>query len=566
MIELPNLRSIVRPAAGADAAAAAVEIEQLDGRVRWSVHARAEPVALDAVAFEWDAGPAGGDPRMFVQGYQSWAPTRTVRIGVERDPSLDPRPIPLVRAAFHADPGVVDEGELRSEQVTVLATGRPHLLCTGFAAGDRHAGTIRVRVVDGRVIVRAEAWLGGAVIEGERVLHDVLFDEGDDAGALLDGWATHVGREEHARVSAPFQVGWCSWYHYFHLVTEAQMRDNLARAGEWPFDVFQLDDGYQHAIGDWLRTNERFPRGIEPLAHDIARAGYVPGIWIAPFLAAPDSDAAHDHPEWLAGAPAGDGFAIGMYNEPWGGVMALLDTTHPAVVDHLERTAAALVAAGYRYLKLDFTFAAAMPGRFHDPARTPAERVRAGFDAIRRGAGNDAFILGCGAPIGAVVGAVDGMRIGADVAPWWDAPAGEGEQMPGYEATTPSTHNAFVNTCTRSFMHRRLWLNDPDCVMLRATETRLSPRAAAGWAETVGCSGGLVLLSDDLALLDSDARALLDDVITRGRAADEGARNGDRVECLGLIDADGPFGVRGAGGTVRIDPGTGARVPDSGGR
>jgi Melibiase len=266
-----------------------------------------------------------------------------------------------------------------------------------------------------------------------------------------------------------------------------------------PSTCFQLDDGYQRAIGDWLDTNERFPSGVAGVAAEIAASGRTPGLWLAPFLAAPGSEVARRHPEWLAQAPAGDGFAIGMYHDAWGGVMAALDTTRPEVLDHLTATTAALVDAGYRYLKLDFTFSAAMPGRYADPTRTPAERVRAGYDAVRRGAGDEVFVLACGAPIGAVVGSVDAMRVGADVAPWWTAPPGRGELQPGYEETTPATRNAFVNTCTRSFMHRRLWSNDPDCVMLRRDGTQLSETAATAWGDTVGCSGGLVLVSDDLA-------------------------------------------------------------------
>ena len=186
--------------------------------------------------------------------------------------------------------------------------------------------------------------------------------------------------------------------------------------------MFQLDDGYQRTIGDWLHTNDKFPRGVESVADAIGASGRTAGIWLAPFLAAPDATITTEHPEWLARAPEGDGFAIGMYHDVWGGLMWELDVTDAAVIDHLERTARTLVEMGYRYLKLDFTFSAAMPGRFRDPTRTPAERVRAGYEAIRRGAGDDVFILGCGAPVGALVGVVDGMRIGADVAPWWSAP------------------------------------------------------------------------------------------------------------------------------------------------
>jgi alpha-galactosidase len=566
------LRARVRPSEGSpvevslpepgsyDVGPVRIEVSGTESELQWSVHARGQaPVALDAVGLVWELGSPGDDPRLFVNGYQSWAPTRTMRLGVDRDPSHDPRPLPLVRAAFHADPGVARAGELRSEQVTLVACGAAPRRCVGFAGGERHAGTLRVRIVDDIVELCAEAWLGGALVHADapRALHAVVIDEDDDASALLERWARRVGAAAGARTSAPYIVGWCSWYQYFNDVDERAVRDNLARADAWPFDVFQVDDGYQRAIGDWLDTNERFPSGVAGIADLIAASGGTPGLWLAPFLAAPDSELARQHPEWLVRAPTGDGFAIGMYNDAWGGVMATLDTTRPEVLDHLSATAAALVEAGYRYLKLDFTFSPAMPGRASDPTRTPAERVRAGFDAVRRGAGDDVLIVGCGAPLGAVVGSVDAMRIGADVAPWWDAPAGTGEQQPGYETSTPSTRNAFVNTCTRSFMHRRLWSNDPDCVMLRKG-TQLPASIAKAWAETVGCSGGLVLVSDDLTRLGPDARRLLDDVVSLGRSADAAALAGRTPRCDALLDPAGPTGLRGPAGDVRVDPVTGA--------
>ena len=576
MIDLSRLRVQVRTA-GAPAVEAAVApgrpvslggLEVLvddastpaSGELRWSVaNAGDRDVRIDAVSLVWDAGAAGDDPRLFSNGFQSWTPAHVQRLGVDTDPSRDPRPIPLVRAAFHADPGVAEPGELRSEQVAVLADGTRARLGIGFVGGATHAGTIRVRVVDGRLVAAATAWLGGATLRAgaRRELHPIVVAEHDDPTTLLEQWADRTGRAEHARVDAPFLSGWCSWYHYFEHVSERDMLDNLALAQDWPFDVFQLDDGFQRAIGDWLQTNERFPSGIEGVARAIDTSGRIPGIWIAPFLAAPDSDLARAHPDWLARSPDGDAPAIGMFHEVWGGVMWQLDTTNPEVADHLAATAAALVAAGYRYLKLDFTFSASMPGRFADPTRTPAERVRAGYDAIRRGAGDDVFILGCGAPLGAVVGSVDAMRIGADVAPWWDAPADAPERQPAYEATTPATRHAFVNTCTRSFMHRRLWSNDPDCIMLRTSETRLSPAAAEGWALTVGASGGLVLVSDDLSLIDARGRRLLDTVVEMARAVDDAARAGSGPRALGLLDPDGPGGITGVAATKFTDVTTG---------
>ena len=167
-------------------------------------------------------------------------------------------------------------------------------------------------------------------------------------------------------------------------------------------------------------------------------------------------------------------------------------------------------------MKLDFTYAPGIAGAYADPMCPPRERVRRGFEAIRRGAGEEAFLLGCGAPIASCVGIVDGMRIGPDVAPWWEPRA----HFPGYAASAPSTSNALRATRARQFMHRRLWLNDPDCVMLRTTHSDLTRDQVHKWAHAVGDSGGMVLVSDDLALLGADERALLDDVIARGREID----------------------------------------------
>jgi alpha-galactosidase len=186
------------------------------------------------------------------------------------------------------------------------------------------------------------------------------------------------------------------------------------------------------------------------------------------------------------------------------------------VLAHLEALAAELVAMGWTYLKLDFTYAPALDGDWDDVTLTPAQRVRQAYDAIRRGAGG-AFLLGCGAPLGPCVGVVDGMRIGPDVAPHWEPRA----SWPGYADTVPSTANALRNTVARQFMHRRLWLNDPDCLMLRTTATELTEAQITEWAMTVARSGGMAIVSDDLALLDANSRDLLNEVVALGRAADD---------------------------------------------
>ena len=111
------------------------------------------------------------------------------------------------------------------------------------------------------------------------------------------------------------------------------------------------------------------------------------------------------------------------------------------------------------------------------------------------------------------------------MAPLWE-PKPEDEVIPGYLRTQPSTKYAQDATVARAFMHRRLWLNDPDCLMLRAEKTALTVDEAAQWAQVVGYSGGMALVSDDLALLDDRANQLLRETIELGRQSDAATQSG----------------------------------------
>ena len=192
-------------------------------------------------------------------------------------------------------------------------------------------------------------------------------------------WRRDGRRNRHwmnARVGAPFQRGWCSWYHYFHAITEDALRANLksleAMRSEFPLDVVQLDDGFQSALGDWDTTNAKFPGGLKKIAGEIRAAGFKAGIWTAPFLAARDSRIMIDHPDWfITHAETGEPFAPATIRTgPPATTSSRTRSTRaiPAFVAHLRRLFAKLTRDfGYSYLKLDFLYAAAAPGRRHDP-------------------------------------------------------------------------------------------------------------------------------------------------------------------------------------------------------
>jgi alpha-galactosidase len=61
----------------------------------------------------------------------------------------------------------------------------------------------------------------------------------------------------------------------------------------------------------------------------------------------------------------------------------------------------------------------------------------------------------------------------------------------------------------RSALHQRLWVNDPDCVLVRDRETGLGPHEVESVASAVALSGGLVIGSDDMGSVGPERRELL---------------------------------------------------------
>jgi alpha-galactosidase len=258
-----------------------------------------------------------------------------------------------------------------------------------------------------------------------------------------------------------------------------------------PLDLVLIDDGYESAIGDWGSVDPaKYPLGMKETADRIRAGGRHPGIWTAPFCASCESRLFAEHPDWVLRDETGQPVVAFQH---WGKDIYGLDLSVPVVCDWLRTLFQTLSNEwGYDLFKVDFLYAAALAkAKRQDPRVTRAAAVRKGLEIIREAVGGK-FVLGCGAPLGPSVGLVDGMRIGTDVhvewRPFWP------------DLSAPSVSNAMLNSVTRSFMHRRLWLNDPDCLLLRprGPNSNLSVNEARFLATVASISGGLILDSDNL--------------------------------------------------------------------
>jgi len=445
---------------------------------------------------------APGNWRFYQNGWQSWTPAfaRRVTDGVWVDPHTEDY---RTKHQPHALPQAQEV--LRSEWFTVVVPGGargvahaspdPALLLGFISAADQLA-EIRLEMQDNRQFqrLRAVSYADGVPLApGERLSSEtLLLMAGDDPLALMDSYADRLGETMHARVVTKMPTGWCTWYYFFGEETADDVLANLVRIEKerLPLDVVLIDDGYETNIGDWLDVDiAKYPQGMKPIAQQIAAAGYRPGIWVAPFAASASSKLYADHPDWILRDDNGEPVLAWQH---WGKDIYALDLSLPAVQAWLQEVFRTLGEDwGFEFFKTDFLFGAALPGVRSEPRMTRAQALRQGLTIIRAAIG-DKFLLGCGAPLGPSVGVVDAMRIGPDVhvdwRPYWQ------------DLSAPSAANAILNSIARSFMHGKLWLNDPDCLLLRprGADSNLVLNEMRTLTTVVGLTGGLVMSSDNL--------------------------------------------------------------------
>jgi hypothetical protein len=93
------------------------------------------------------------------------------------------------------------------------------------------------------------------------------------------------------------------------------------------------------------------------------------------------------------------------------------------------------------------------------------------------------------------------MRIGTDTAANWVS----FEVLSKFANTNvPALKPALLATMTRAYMQNTLWINDPDCVVVRENKSKLTIPEIQTELTIFGLSGGQVFYSDDMTLLSEE--------------------------------------------------------------
>ncbi|MDR0623692.1 MAG: alpha-galactosidase, partial [Treponema sp.] len=252
-----------------------------------------------------------------------------------------------------------------------------------------------------------------------------------------------------------------------------------------------------------IRT-ERFPRGLKPLAEEIEKRGYIPGLWIAPFLVTRQCRIFREKPEWIlrnAEGPVSAGF-----NHLWSGTYYCLDLSRPEVEDYLSSIInRAIDEWGFRYLKLDFLYAGFISGNFACGG-SPYEhyhRLCSRLTARTKTAAGELPVayLGCGVPLGPSYRYFPLSRIGADTREEWDWKAAK---LLGHVGR-PGAYPNLKDTIGRSFMNGTVYINDPDVIFLRGKNCTLKPHEKELIALVNFLLAGQIMCSDAPPDLDEEA-------------------------------------------------------------
>ncbi|MBA4421358.1 MAG: hypothetical protein C0391_09445 [Anaerolinea sp.] len=415
-------------------------------------------------------------PRLtcFSNGWQSWSYSGTYQVSQkQRISGL----VNLQKAMWHnsTTPLPNHKGQFTSDFFTVVIEQSSQSgLLAGFLSQKQQFGHAEVDLRgDPNLWLKASADdvtlpPGGELWTDWAAIQVVDFNQPDPLEAYLQV-ATKVN---HVRLQQGIPIGWCSWYQYFTNITPATLIANthLLREmkSELPIGLVQIDDGFEHAVGEWLAFKSAFPNGLEPVTKEIRDSEFTPGLWLAPFIVHPASNRYKFHREMLLKTWTGKLVDAG-WN--WSGFNTGLDMTHPGAQEYVRQVIDTAVHHwGFPYLKLDFLYAGCLPGKYTDPTLTRAQVYDRAMRLIRETAGKDTFLLGCGAPIGGSIGHVDAMRIGTDVSHYWKPKYKGIELLFPREPNIPSVSSSLQNTVSRAWLHKRWWLNDPDCLLLRSQQ------------------------------------------------------------------------------------------------
>lgn len=425
------------------------------------------------------------EEKIFMNGYQTWSycpefdATSRIR-GLQGLPEAVIREYSLDR---YGDYNFTDypnrSGITHGVSYCYFRLGENYRL---FASLDEMPGYTQFQYDANAQTLRMVRDCAGVRCGGEYHAFDLFVAQGSE-DAVFDAWFQALNIQPRTRKKLS---GYSSWYNRYDRIDQNAIVSDLAGCKTLlqPGDLFQIDDGWEQAVGDWEEDRKKFPCGMKAMADEAHAAGFMAGLWLAPFGCQKSSRLFREHPEWVL-RKDGEPYLSG---SNWGGFYSL-DIDNADAMRYLESVFDRVLNDwGFDFVKLDFLYGVAPFGSENE---SRAARMRRAMELLRKMCG-EKLILGCGVPLMPAFGLVDYCRIGCDVSLDWD----ERYHPDWIHRERVSTRQAIGNTIFRRQLNGRAFYSDPDVFFLRTENCELTDEQKTALAVTGALFSGILLTSD----------------------------------------------------------------------
>ncbi len=290
--------------------------------------------------------------------------------------------------------------------------------------------------------------------------------------------------------------GYSSWYNHYQNINEDIILSCLDGMDS-RFNLFQIDDGYETKVGDWLSVDQKkFPNGLKPIVDKIHAKGLKAGIWVAPFAGETDSKLFKEHSDLFI-KKNGNPVKCGCN---WGGFYSL-DLTKDEAKEYVRKSLNYFKDLGFDFFKLDFVYGASI---IVPDGYTRAEWQQYTYNFLREIL-SDKLILGCGANLFNSYENFDYLRVGPDVSLKFD----DVPYMRLLHRERNSTKNTVQNTVYRSLFDKHLFLNDSDVFLLRDNNIELSNEQKLALITINSLFSSVLMTSDNISCYDDEKKEIL---------------------------------------------------------
>ena len=440
----------------------------------------------------------------FLNGYQSWTDTKEFKLAKRlRNVKNSPHIITKAFALYAYGDSTFYKYSIKKSHGYDLFYSKGEHEVFAYSMNYRNAYLIFELIKDRRDIHLISDVKNWDLLSGESavVLDYVLY------------YDYKIGKEafeqDFPNRNIPKVFGYTSWYNYYQNINEEIILRDL-EALDNRFEIFQIDDGYETFVGDWLDVDPaKFPNGLKPLVDKIHEKGFKAGLWLAPFVAESKSKVFQEHKDWFKKTKKGTFVKAG---GNWSGFYSL-DLANPDAVNYIKKCLEHYMELGFDFFKLDFLYAVGLdsyPGNTRCMVQGDAYKLL--HDTLK-----DKIILGCGANIINSFENFDYLRIGPDVSLKFD----DVPLMRLFHRERISTKVTLQNTITRSVFNNHLFGNDPDVFLLRDDNIDLSKKQRRALTILNALFGSVLFTSDDIATYDDEKKTILAEALELFRNAED---------------------------------------------